>query len=81
MNTHPTRAQLDSDLSRLEAAVPAICRDYPDELQLEAIATEGELIRESAAPEDDEYVSARVEAMLINAGLIEGEPANEQPKV
>lgn len=81
MSHFPTRAKLDCDLARLEAAVPDICRDYPDELQLEAIATEGELIRELAAPEDDEYVSARVEAMLINAGQIEGAPTDEQPKV
>jgi len=72
MATHnpATIAALDA----LEAKLPQMSEQYPDDGDLlEAFAGEADCI-ESAAPDaDHDYVRGRLDCMLRNAGLIPGE--------
>lgn len=71
-----TRAEIDTELARLEALLPAIVEQYGDEWS-EAFAGEAEKIESSVPAEHSAYVSGRISCMLASAGLIPGDNEGE----
>jgi len=72
MTTHDpaTIAALDA----LEAKLPAMSAQYPDNDELRmAFAGEAECIEDRAPAADYEFVRGRIDCMLKNLGLIPGE--------
>lgn len=74
-----TRADLDKRLDTLEAMLPELIQDNPDDGDFwAAFAGEADVIEDLAAPEDAAHVRGRLDCMLGSKGLIpsdnEGEP-------
>lgn len=68
-----TRAQIEQELQRLEAAIPGLIAQYAPEDVLEAFAGEAEKLENETPAEDRGYVNARISCMLAAAGLIPGD--------
>jgi hypothetical protein len=78
---HLSRPDLDRMLGSLEALLPTMVRDHPDDGEFWSTFTEeSQHIEDLAAPADPEHVRSRINCMLGSNGLIpsdnEGEPCN-----
>lgn len=65
-----TRAELANLLIALEAALPALVRDYPDPADFwQAFASKADVIEDSAESGDDvRFVVGRIDAILAQHG-------------
>jgi len=66
----PTRAELDQQLDALQDRLPLLRTDEDADFDFLAFQQETDALRESAAPEDQEHVRGRIQAMLEQSGLI-----------
>ena len=74
----PTRPATDSALDRLEAALPSLLKEYPDEGKFwSAFTPDADAIVRVADPADVAHAKGRIDCMLKNAGLIPGEDEGE----
>jgi hypothetical protein len=63
------RAKLDEMLDGLEAALPRMLKDHPDDDSFRALfAGNADLIECETSEDDREYVRQRIDRMLANAG-------------
>jgi hypothetical protein len=68
-------------LDRLEAGLPRMITDYPDEGDFGSpFAGEADVITENTTADDHAYQHGRIDCMLKNAGLIPGEDEGEPCK-
>jgi len=65
-----TRPEIDAALDRLEASLPGMLEDFGAANVLTTFTAAAEDIRRNAAPNDRNYVWARIQSMLRDAGLI-----------
>jgi hypothetical protein len=64
-----TRAELTTRVDALDAALPGMIADYPDESDFwSAFAGEAEVIEDRAHADDFEYLQERIDAMLMRVG-------------
>ena len=69
-----SRAQVESMLDGLEAALPGLLERYDTpEMFWPIFSGEADVIKEGCKPEDAEHVRGRIDCMLRNAGMIPGE--------
>lgn len=67
------RAELDAELDRLAAGMPAMLERTQESDQMEAFAGLADEIRESAGSEDSSHVWSRLQCILRENGLIPGD--------
>jgi hypothetical protein len=73
-----TLAELDHDLDRLEAMLPALIEAYPDDEIWAAFAGESDVI-EDAAGDYAAHVRGRIDHMLAAQGLIPSDLDTDAP--
>lgn len=72
-----SRAEIDSELTRLECRLPELLREcLPDEV-LEAFAAEAECLVEHAPEDQVDYVHDTICRLLRSAGLVSGASTSE----
>ena len=77
MNSKLTRNELDDKLRALRAQAARIARDYPVGDQVEAVAGEAEVLEQRVAPVDIAYFHDSVEAIILEAGMLQPEATHE----
>lgn len=70
-----TKADIDTELERLQQKLETLRRDLPQDQILDAFAEAAKPLTEQVPPEHDAYVQDRVHTLLTDAGLIADDPA------
>lgn len=66
----PSNAELDRWLDALRGQLPQLTADEHVDFDFPAFQQQADCIRAALGPEQDEYLRARIQAMLEQAGLI-----------
>lgn len=73
----PTRAQLEAELAKLDALIPELKADYPDEADFwAAFASLADAIGEGIGQEHCAWWSDQLDQLMARHGLATGRPAD-----
>ncbi|UWX03878.1 hypothetical protein H1235_15485 [Pseudoxanthomonas sp. NC8] len=72
-----SKADIDTEIARLETVLPRLVAELPPEEVLKAFAAEAEALNANAPAEHEAYIARRLNCMLASAGPVPGETEGE----